>query len=133
MPERCVLILLDGLADHSHPELGHQTPLQAARTPALDGLAAAGACGAYHPTRVGQALPSELAHFALFGYDPGAMPGRGVLEALGAGAALGTGDVALMARLAHIEVQGKALVLVHDRPGLSGDEAGALTRSVGAF
>ena len=133
MPERCVLILLDGLADHSQPELEHRTPLQAARTPALDGLAAAGACGTYHPTRVGQALPSELAHFALFGYDPGALPGRGVLEALGAGAALDAGDVALMARLAHIEAQRGAFVLVHDRPGLSADEADALARAVGAF
>ena len=36
MPEKCILILLDGLGDRSYPELDFKTPLQAAKTPVLD-------------------------------------------------------------------------------------------------
>ena len=41
-------------------------------------------CGLFHATELGQALPSETAHFALFGYSLHEFPGRGPLEALGA-------------------------------------------------
>ena len=130
MPSKCVLLLLDGLADHAHPGLGHRTPLEAASTPGLDRLVAGGACGLYHPTSVGEALPSEIAHLPLLGYDTGCFPGRGALEALGAGVDLGPHDVALLAHLACLQVRGDAAVLVRDRPRLPEDEAAALTSAV---
>lgn len=34
-----VFVLIDGLADVSLHELGHKTPLEAARTPAMDAIA----------------------------------------------------------------------------------------------
>ncbi len=133
MPSKCVLLLLDGLADHAHPELGHRTPLQVASTPGLDRLAAAGACGLYHPTAVGEALPSEIAHLPLLGYGTGSFPGRGALEALGAGAHLGPRDVALLAHLACLEARGDTLVLVRDRPGLPQEQARELTSAVADY
>jgi len=116
MPDTCILILLDGLGDRSHPVLGHRTPLQAATTPCLDRLAALSATGLYHATRFGQPLPSENAHFAMFGGLPGEFPGRGALEGLGAGVDLGPEDVALLAHFAHIgpDAQNR-LVLLHDK------------------
>ena len=71
---KCVIILLDGLGDRSDPSLEHRTPLQVAQTPNLDRLAGAGACGLFHATHLGQALPSENAHFALFGYSRDEFP-----------------------------------------------------------
>ncbi len=99
MPEKCLLMLLDGLGDRAQPELGGLTPLQAARTPHMDRIAAAGINGQFHASRPGLALPSENAHFTLFGYRLEEFPGRGALEALGAGMELGTRDVALLAHL----------------------------------
>ncbi|MEN6331849.1 MAG: alkaline phosphatase family protein [Smithella sp.] len=100
--KKCLLIILDGLGDRSFASLGHQTPLQAAHTPALDAIARAGVNGLYHAACLGQALPSENAHFALFGFDPEDFPGRGALEALGAGIPLSEKDVALLAHLASL-------------------------------
>lgn len=65
---RCILLLLDGLGDRSHPQLDHRTPLQAASTPNLDKIASLGMNGLFHSHLQGTALPSELAHFLMFGY-----------------------------------------------------------------
>jgi len=124
MPSKCVLILLDGLGDRAHAALDGLTPLQAASTPALDSLAKAGCNGMYHAGLLGQAMPSELAHVKLFGYPESAFPGRGVLEALGAGIELGGQDVAFMARLVQVARESGRLRLVKDSPSeLSEEEA----------
>ena len=83
MTKKCIMILLDGVGDRSYPELNNRTPLQAARTPFIDQFVRGGASGLYHAGLLGQAFPSETAHFAIFGYDIEGFPGRGALEALG--------------------------------------------------
>ena len=82
---RCILLLLDGRGDRSHPVLDGKTPLQSAHTPNLDKIAAIGMNGLFHTHLQGAALPSELAHFLMFGYRMEDFPGRGVVEALGEG------------------------------------------------
>ena len=53
-PERrCVVLILDGLGDRPIPALGGRTPLEAARTPRLDRLAATGRCGLVDPVEHG--------------------------------------------------------------------------------
>ena len=126
MPQKCILILLDGVGDRAYVELGDQTPLQAARTPCLDRLAAQGANGLYHATRQGEALPSENAHFAIFGYEPEFFPGRGPLEALGAGVDLAGDDVAVLAHFAGLRQDGNTLILHEDNPVVDTSEAAAL-------
>jgi 2,3-bisphosphoglycerate-independent phosphoglycerate mutase len=79
-------VCLDGLGDDPNTELGDRTPLEAARTPVLDGLAAKGALGMVHTVGEDVAPESDIAVFAILGYDPREEhPGRGVLEALGVG------------------------------------------------
>ncbi|WP_319582152.1 alkaline phosphatase family protein [uncultured Pseudodesulfovibrio sp.] len=134
MPDACILVLLDGLGDRSHASLDERTPLQAAATPCLDRLAARSATGLYHATMFGQPLPSENAHFALFGGMPYEFPGRGALEALGSGIELGPRDVALLTHFAHIGPDASnRLTLVHDKVPATSDEAKALFDALPPF
>ena len=132
MPAKSILIILDGLGDRSHECLGFQTPLQAASTPALDRLARLGANGTYHASSPGKALPSERAHFNLFGYGAYRFPGRGPLEALGAGIALRPGDVAVLAHVVSVHEEDGHLVLDRGSPPASPEEADEITGSLGA-
>ncbi|MCE5204198.1 MAG: phosphoglycerate mutase [Actinomycetia bacterium] len=88
-----LLIVLDGAGDRQQPQLGGMTPLESARTPGLDALAAAGSAGLLWPLGPGRAPTSPLAHFVLFGYPESAFPGRGCVEALGEGIEAGPGEV----------------------------------------
>jgi len=118
--------MLDGVGDRAHKVLGNKTPLQKARTPALDALARLGSCGLYHATQVGQNLPSETAHLVIFGYGIDEFPGRGPLEALGAGIEFGPGEVAILAHLACVEEKDGTLVLRNGEPALTDGEADEL-------
>ena len=133
MPKKCVLILLDGLGDRSYAELAHQTPLQAAHTPYMDKIAALGANGLYHAGLLGQALPSENAHFTMFGYEPDEFPGRGALEALGAGIDLTVDNVAVLAHFAELREENNCLFLVDGKPEASLDEVKLLIETVGEY
>jgi 2,3-bisphosphoglycerate-independent phosphoglycerate mutase len=128
--KKCLLIILDGLGDRSYPSLGGQTPLQAARTPVLDRIAREGANGLYHAACLGQALPSENAHFAIFGFDPDDFPGRGALEAIGAGINLSEKDVALLAHLASLYEDQGFLFTKRDTPKASPADIAAILPAI---
>lgn len=131
--KKCILILLDGLGDRSYEAFGHQTPLQAARTPALDRLATVGANGLYHAAQLGLALPSENAHFAIFGYDQADFPGRGTLEALGAGMTLADDDVALLVHFSTILNDDGTFYLKRDTPPATAAEIEKLIPAIEHF
>lgn len=133
MPSRCILIILDGLGDRSFAGLGKKTPLQAARTPHLDALARQGANGLFHADQMGVALPSESAHFSLFGYHRNEFPGRGALEALGAGIEILPDDVAVLAHLVSVKEEGQRLVLHKDRPPAEAGEIAALIQTLAGY
>ena len=100
------IVIPDGAADEPQDSLGGQTPLQAARVPAMDAVAAAGVLG--RATFVPASMPSgsDVANLALFGYDPLAyFTGRAPLEAAAQGIALGPGDWAVRCNLVTIENQ----------------------------
>ncbi len=123
---KVVLVLLDGLGDRTYAALDHQTPLEAARTPNLDKLAKMGMNGVFHAGSPGQCLPSEAAHFSMFGYDPALFPGRGLLEASGAGIAFDDADVLVLAHLSGVrtvpdpETGRGMLVLAYGRDDIPG-------------
>jgi 2,3-bisphosphoglycerate-independent phosphoglycerate mutase len=130
---RCILILLDGLGDRSHSILGGKTPLQAAHTPNLDKIASLGMNGLFHPSLQGTALPSELAHFLMFGYRMKEFPGRGAVEALGEGLDIRPGDVALLARIFSVAQEQTGLVLRHENPDLDQQDCRVLQQAVRSF
>lgn len=123
MSKKFILVLLDGLGDKSFAELDRQTPLQAARTPFLDHLAARGCSGLYHAGLQGQALPSENAHFVMFGYDLSQFPGRGALEALGAGISLERDQVAVLAHFVSVREEDGKLRLIRDKVAADQEDA----------
>lgn len=98
-----LLVLLDGAADRPAPSLDGTTPLEAANTPHLDRLAAAGINGTMHVAAPGVPLSSDRAHARLFGYDPAELPGRGVLEARGFGCDPEPGSVVCSASFAALD------------------------------
>jgi|GEM_PF-6715373 len=110
---RCLLVVLDGPSGHGHPQLGGRTPPEVASTPNLDRLAALGATGLYHPWIQGVALPSELAHFLMFGYCMEEFPGRGLIEALGEGIEVEEGEVVLLAKVLSVAHE-RDLLLVRE-------------------
>lgn len=130
---RCILLLLDGIGDRSHASLGGQTPLQAAHTPHLDHIASQGMTGLYHAHLQGAALPSELAHFLMFGYRVEEFPGRGVVEALGEGLDIRENDVALLARVFSVSKEGQTLVLRHENPDLDRECCRIFHRAIRCF
>lgn len=89
--ESIILLILDGVGDLPTPK----TPLQAAKKPNMDKLAAEGITGMFSPLGRGIVPGSDTSHLQLFGYDPEIFyPGRGPLEALGIGMELQPEDIA---------------------------------------
>jgi 2,3-bisphosphoglycerate-independent phosphoglycerate mutase len=118
---KIIVILLDGIGDRSYGVLDHRTPLQAAETPNLDRLAHLGSNGLYHAVMPGQCLPSETAHYLMFGYELENFPGRGVLEAVGYGLTFDDSDVLCLAHLVSVEWQEGIPILTKGRQDIKGN------------
>ena len=104
---KLVLLVLDGLGDIATATTHYRTPLEAATTPHLDELARASAMGRMIPVLPGITPGSGPGHLGLFGYDPTVTQvGRGVIEALGLGVDLRTGDVAARANFCTVNAKG---------------------------
>ena len=95
-----VVIIPDGAADAPQASLGGRTPFQAARTPALDALAARGRVGLTNHVPDSLHPGSEVACMSLLGYDPLVFfTGRAPLEAAAQGIELGPHDWAVRCNL----------------------------------
>jgi 2,3-bisphosphoglycerate-independent phosphoglycerate mutase len=126
---RLLYVCLDGLGDDPIPALGDRTPLEAARTPFMDALAVQGRTGTVVTVGPGIAPESDIAVFAILGYDPREEhPGRGVVEAVGADMDFREGDLAYRVNFATADWPR----IIDRRVGrdLSSDEARALAIEV---
>ena len=104
MLKKVVMVICDGLGDRPVPELSDLTPLEAAKTPHLDRLAAEGECGMMHTLGRGKVPGSDTAHLMIFGYDIATCySGRGPIEVAGLGMKLEHGDVALRGNMGTVE------------------------------
>ena len=101
-----LLVILDGLGDRPNLQLNGKTPLEAARTPYLNSLAAQAKVGMLRIA--GKIAPeSDVGVFAVLGYDPFKYHvGRGALEAYGINAGFRNGMLGLRANFATTDAEG---------------------------
>jgi 2,3-bisphosphoglycerate-independent phosphoglycerate mutase len=131
--KQILYVILDGLGDDPLDPLDGATPLEAARTPNLDRLAAAGRNGYVTTVGEGIAPESDIAVFAILGYDPHEHhTGRGPIEAVGAGLEVADGDLAYRVNFATVEREGDGWSIVDRRVGrdLTSEQAAALAEDV---
>src|SRR5262252_5157403 len=94
----------DGMADWPVAELGNKTPLEYARTPNMDRIAARGVLGLTHTIPAGYPPGSDVGTMSLLGYDPARYhTGRSPIEAASMGVELGPEDVAFRMNLVTLE------------------------------
>ena len=125
-------VLLDGCGDRPVPSLNYTTPLEAAYTPNLDRIASSSRLGSVTTVGRGIAPESDIAVFNMLGYPfAEGYPGRGVIEAIGAGLDLKDGDLALRANLA--SAKGKKIVDRRAGRNLTQEEAERLAGDLNGF
>ena len=91
-----LVILGDGMADRPIESLGGKTPLEYAKTPEMDMLAAKGEIGMVHTIPDGMKPGSDTANLSVLGYNPRKFySGRSPLEALSIGVPMKDTDIAL--------------------------------------
>lgn len=130
---RAVLLVLDGAADRPAAALGRATPLEAARTPNLDGLAALGTNGTFFALDPYLAPSTDHAHFVMLGYDATAYPGRGYVEALARGLDLAPDDTVLRDLFLTAERHGSAWIVERERVPFDEEECEELSSAVTPF
>lgn len=125
-------VLLDGCGDRPSPDLNYTTPLEAAYTPNLDRIAVRSRLGSVTTVGEGIAPESDIAVFNMLGYafDQG-YPGRGVIEAVGAGLRMRNGDLALRANFA--SARGSRIVDRRAGRNLAQEEAELLAKDLNSI
>lgn len=125
-----VIIIPDGCADEAQAELGGQTPLEAAATPAMDRVAQQGVVGRANHTPAHLPAGSDVANMSLLGYSPlENFTGRAPLEAAAQGIELAAEDWCVRCNLVTIADQTmKSFTAGH----ISSDEAKELLQTAQA-
>lgn len=95
-----IVVLADGMADEPISKLDGMTPMEYARTPAMDELASKGVMGLVRTVPASMKPGSDVANLAVLGYDPTEnYTGRSPLEALSVGVPMDSDDVVFRCNL----------------------------------
>ena len=114
-----LILILDGLGDYPSPALGGLTPLQHAKTPYLDNLAANNVSGLMDPLAPGVPVDTHTGVGMLFGLTPAeaCQLSRGPIEAAGIGLEMSQGDVIFRGNLCTINDQDDPHQILDRRAG----------------
>lgn len=123
-----ILVIGDGMADNPVESLGGKTPLQYAKTPVLDALAAKGEVGAVKNCPDSLPAGSDTAILSIFGADPlQCYTGRSPLEAAATGIQLAPGEVSYRCNMVAYEDVDKPFeqkkILSHSGGSIEGEES----------
>lgn len=130
-----VIVLGDGMADRPIEKLGGMTPLEYAKTPQMDALAAAGEIGMVHTIPEGMSPGSDTANLSVLGYDPKIYySGRSPLEALSIGVDMKPTDVSLRCNIVTLSEEEEKYedkkIVDHSSGEISTEEAAILIEAV---
>ncbi len=130
-----VIVLGDGMADEPIEELGGKTPLEYAKTPMMDMLAAKAEIGLVHTIPEGMKPGSDTANLSVIGYDPKKYyTGRSPLEALSIGVDMKATDVALRTNIVTISEEDvpyeQKTIIDHSSGEISTEDAAVLLDAV---
>ncbi len=120
------------MADYPLPELGNQTPLQVAKTPHMDRIAACHV-GTVKTIPDGMDPGSDVANLSLLGYDPAVYhTGRAPFEAGSMGVKLKTSDIAFRMNLVTLDftVDGRITMVSHSAGDIKTPEARRIVKSL---
>lgn len=99
-----LVLLGDGMADFPVPELGSKTPLDFAKTPAMDDAVRSGLFGQFCPIPDGLPAGSDIGNLCVFGYNPReTFTGRAPLEAANQGIVPGPDELVFRCNLVTLE------------------------------
>src|SRR5207253_10076875 len=121
------------MADSPLEVLGGKTPLEAAKTPNMDWLAARGVFGIAHVIPKGFPPGSDVGNMSIMGYDPAVYhTGRSPLEAASIGVPLGPKDIAFRCNLVTLGGSGDGRFMEDFTSGhISTEEPGEIIRDLG--
>lgn len=129
-----IVILADGMADEPITELNGLTPMEYARTPAMDDLASKGIMGLVRTVPEAMKPGSDVANLSVLGYDPRSnYSGRSPLEALSVGVPMGNDDVVFRCNLVTLSDRGAyedKIILDHSSGEISTQEAASLMDAI---
>ena len=122
------LVIGDGMADNAIPSLGNRTPLEYAKHPVIDSLAARGEVGSVINCPAPLPAGSETAILSIFGCDPlKYFSGRSPMEAAALGIPLQAGDACYRCNLVTMESGDmpyeEKRILSHSAGSISGEDA----------
>ena len=129
--KKLLYVILDGLGDLPIKELGNKTPLEAAKTPNMDSLAAKGKQGYVYTVGEGIAPESDIGVISILGYDAHKYyTGRGPLESYAEGLKVDDGDLAYRVNFATKDPTSNKIIDRRVGRNLTTEEATALAKEV---
>ena len=125
-----LILVPDGAGDEKIEALGDKTPLEIAKMPCINGLAAIGEVGMCKTIPPGIAPGSDAANLSVMGYDPAVyLTGRSPLEAASIGIDMSDTDVAFRTNIITLTGSGKyedLIITDHSSGDISTAEADEL-------
>jgi len=129
-----VIVLADGMADEPLEQLGGKTPMEVAKTPAMDMLAKYGQVGMVSTVPMNMKPGSDVANLSVMGYNPAdCYSGRSPLEALSVGVAMENTDVIFRCNIVTVtenEPYAEKTILDHSSGEISTEDADILMDAV---
>lgn len=130
-----IVVLGDGMADEPVGEIGGMTPLEYAKTPAMDSIAPKSEIGLVHTIPEGMKPGSDTANLAVLGYNPEKYyTGRSPLEALSIGVPMKDTDIAIRCNIVTLSDDnlpyGEKTITDHSSSEISTEDAAILMEAV---
>ncbi len=130
-----LIVLGDGMADKDIAELGNKTPLEYAKTPAMDKYSKMSEIGMVHTVPEGMSPGSDVANLSVLGYDSKQYySGRSPLEALSIGVDMKTTDVSLRCNIVTVSTDDlpyeEKTIIDHSSSEIETEDAAVLIEAV---